>query len=94
MFIVCALVTAISACVSLGFASQACWQAKNTAGSALINAQYAFSRSLALVIAVCGLLIFPARGYLVALALTMIGVQLFDGIIGQRASRFKTWGPC
>ncbi|WP_164848062.1 hypothetical protein [Lacticaseibacillus hulanensis] len=93
MKIICMLVTAISAFVSLGFAIQAYAKARGNQTAALTNAKYALSRSLALVIAACGLLIVRDAGYLIALAVTMTGVQLFDGIIGIKVSWFKTLGP-
>ena len=40
-----------------------------------------------------GLLIVTSCSYLVALSVVMIGVQLFDGIIGIKISPFKTFGP-
>ncbi|WP_390408978.1 hypothetical protein [Lacticaseibacillus jixiensis] len=88
-----AIITAISAAVSLGFAIQAYTQSRNTNGPASTNAKYAFSRSLALALAACGLVIIHDSGYLIALAVVMSGVQLFDGIIGLKISRFKTFGP-
>ncbi|EAD4739079.1 hypothetical protein BLG51_15020 [Listeria monocytogenes] len=62
-------------------------------GDASINAKYALSRSLSLLIVVLGLFIFKSDAFLVALSLVMIGVQLFDGIIGIKISTFKTVGP-
>lgn len=93
MYFICALITAISAAVSLGFALQTYQQAKSQPGPTLTNAQYALSRSLALAIVACGLLVDHSQGYLIALAVTMIGVQLFDGLIGLKISLFKTLGP-
>lgn len=93
MYIFLAIITAISSVVSLGFAIQAYSQSNNTGGAAFTNAKYALSRSLALVIAACGLLIMHEPGYLIALAVAMTGVQFFDGIIGLKISAFKTWGP-
>ncbi|OFG48900.1 hypothetical protein BJM56_07545 [Listeria monocytogenes] len=62
-------------------------------GDALINAKYAVSRSLSLLIVALGLFIFKSDAFLVALSLVMIGVQLFDGVIGIKISTFKTVGP-
>nr|WP_206760787.1 hypothetical protein [Listeria monocytogenes] len=62
-------------------------------GDALINAKYAVSRSLSLLIVALGLFIFKSDAFLVALSLVMIGAQLFDGIIGRKISTFKTVGP-
>lgn len=93
MYILCAIITGISATVSLGFAIQAYAQSRHTNGPALINAKYALSRSLALAVAVCSLIVIHDPGYLIALAITMSAVQLFDGIIGLKISLFKTIGP-
>lgn len=93
MYLICTILTAISALVSLGFASQAYFQLQGNDGVALTNAKYALSRSIALVIAACGLLVFHDSGYLVALAIVMVAVQFFDGIIGKKISAFKTVGP-
>ncbi|WP_461215845.1 hypothetical protein [Lacticaseibacillus sp. GG6-2] len=93
LYLVCAIITTISAIVSFGFACQAYLQARHDDVLALTNAKYAFSRSLALLLAACGLLIIHDSGYLIALAVAMIGVQLFDGVIGLKISRFKTLGP-
>ena len=93
MYLICTILTTISALVSLGFASQAYFQSRGNDGVALTNAKYALSRSTALVIAACGLLGFHDSGFLVALAIVMVAGQLFDGIIGKKISTFKTVGP-
>jgi hypothetical protein len=61
--------------------------------AASTNAKYAMSRSFSLFLVVIGLLIFTSNPYLIALSAVMIGVQLFDGIIGIKISTFKTLGP-
>lgn len=93
LYQLCALVTAISAAVSLGFAVAAYRQSQVSHDAAGTNARYALSRSGALAIAALGLVIFHAPEYLAALAITMTLVQLFDGLIGRQISKFKTYGP-
>jgi hypothetical protein len=39
------------------------------------------------------LFIFISDSYLITLSVVMIGIQLFDGIIGIRINAFKTIGP-
>jgi hypothetical protein len=51
------------------------------------------SRSFSLFFVAIGLFIFISDAYLITLAIVMIGVQLFDGIIGIKISTFKTVGP-
>lgn len=92
-YYICATFTLISAAVSFGFSIDACLKAQNQKGITLTNAKYAFSRSFSLLLVGIGLLFFKDTSFLIALSLVMIGVQLFDGIIGLKISTFKTVGP-
>lgn len=92
-YYLCATFTLISATVSFGFAVEAYLKAKKHDDSALTNAKYALSRSLSLFLVSIGLLMFISKPYLIALSAIMIGVQLFDCIIGIRISKFKMIGP-
>lgn len=60
---------------------------------AFANAKYAMSRSLSLFFVAIGLFIFISDSYLIALSTVMIGIQLFDGVIGIKINAFKTIGP-
>ncbi|ENY5735466.1 hypothetical protein ACFE6I_002495 [Listeria monocytogenes] len=82
-----------SASVNFRFSLDALLKSRKVNGDAVINAKYAVSRSLSLLIVALGLFIFKSEAFLVALSLVMIGVQLFDGIIGIKISTFKTVGP-
>ncbi|EAF0391422.1 hypothetical protein MO183_000111 [Listeria monocytogenes] len=82
-----------SASVNFRFSLDALLKSRKVNGDALINAKYAVSRSLSLLIVALGLFIFKSDAFLVALSLVMIGVQLFDGVIGIKISTFKTVGP-
>ncbi|EAF4502001.1 hypothetical protein CY659_10140 [Listeria monocytogenes serotype 4b] len=93
IYYICALYTFISALVSFGFSLEALLKSRKVNGDAVINAKYAVSRSLSLLIVALGLFIFKSDAFLVALSLVMIGAQLFDGIIGIKISTFKTVGP-
>ncbi|KRN22271.1 hypothetical protein FC75_GL001910 [Lacticaseibacillus camelliae DSM 22697 = JCM 13995] len=93
LYNLCAIITAISAAVSLGFALAAYWQSRASDDTSGINARYALSRSGALAIGALGLLLFHSPEYLAALAIVMTFVQLFDSAIGRRVSKFKTYGP-
>lgn len=90
-YYLCAIVTLISATVSLGFSIDAVRKSRND--GAMINARYAFSRSLSLFVVALGLLFIHSNPYLITITLIMIGVQFIDGIVGIKVSRFKTWGP-
>lgn len=92
-YYLCAVFTFISAAVSFGFSVEAFLKTKPQKGVALTNAKYAMSRSLSLFIVSIGLLIFQSNPYLIALSAIMIGLQLFDGMIGIKVSAFKTIGP-
>lgn len=91
-YYICAAFTLISAAVSFGFSIDAYNKAKQEK-NALTNAKYAMSRSLSLLLVAIGLLIFTDATFLIALSAVLIGVQLFDGIIGVKISTFKTVGP-
>ncbi|MFD1440160.1 hypothetical protein [Lacticaseibacillus hegangensis] len=93
LYQLCAIITAISAAVSLGFAIAAYRQSKASYAADGLNARYALARSGALAIATLGLLIFRSPEYLAAIAVAMTCVQLFDAMIGQHVSKFKTYGP-
>jgi hypothetical protein len=51
------------------------------------------SRSFSLFFVAIGLFIFISDSYLISLSIVMIGIQLFDGIIGIKINTFKTIGP-
>jgi hypothetical protein len=89
----CAIFTLISSTVSFGFSINAYLKSKYQKDENFTNAKYAMSRSLALFLAGIGLFIFVSDSYLIALSTIMIGIQLFDGIIGIKISAFKTIGP-
>ncbi|MDR1641158.1 MAG: hypothetical protein LBT59_15810 [Clostridiales bacterium] len=92
LYALCAIFTAISAAVSFGFSVEACIKAKAEGDVAQTNAKYALSRSLAALLCCAGF-VFPSDMYLTAVAVAMICIQLFDGIIGIKISLFKTLGP-
>lgn len=92
-YYLCAVFTLISATVSFCFSIQAYINAKSLKDDSLANAKYAMSRSLSLLLVAIGPLIFLSTPYLIALSAVMIGVQLFDGIIGIKINTFKTLGP-
>jgi hypothetical protein len=89
----CAVFTLISATVSFGFSVEAYIKSKPQKEIALTNAKYAMARSLSLFLAAIGLLIFISNPYLITMAGIMIGIQLFDGLVGIKISPFKTIGP-
>lgn len=93
IYYLCAIFTTISAAVSFGFSMEAYSAAKRQFSASLTTAKYAISRSLALLIVAIGLVFFVSHPYLIALATAMTLVQLFDGVIGLKISRFKTIGP-
>ncbi len=80
LYYLCAVWTAISATVSLGFSIEAYVKAKSQHGNELVNAKYATSRSWALFILSIGLFVIVSKSYLVTLSIIMILIQLFDGI--------------
>ncbi|MFD2052904.1 hypothetical protein ACFSQT_07200 [Mesorhizobium calcicola] len=90
-FIVCALVTALSAVVSLGFSLAA---AKNATGDARTMALYGCARSVALVVASAVPFFTGSVEWLEAVAWIMILVQAGDAVIGTAIDdRMKTFGP-
>ncbi len=50
LYLICSVITFISACVSFGFSIAAYNKSKRTTGDALTNAMYAVSPSLSLLI--------------------------------------------
>ncbi|MBC6307973.1 hypothetical protein HCJ66_00270 [Listeria sp. FSL L7-1582] len=91
IFYFCAAMTFISAAVSFGFSIDAY---RSATTETLSNAMYAVSRSLALLIATTVPFFYHVDAYLCAVAMAMILVQLFDGIIGIRIKNtLKTVGP-
>ena len=90
-FIVCALVTALSAVVSLGFSLAA---AMNETGNARTMALYGCARSVALVVASAVPFFTGSTEWLEAIAWILILVQSGDAVIGTTINdRMKTFGP-
>ncbi len=90
-FLICAVVTAVSAIVSLGFSVAAF---RSSAGNASTLALYASARSLAFVIISVVSFWVGAAAWLEAAALGMIIVQASDALIGIAIrNRMKTLGP-
>jgi hypothetical protein len=90
-FILCALITAISAIISLGFSIAAAIAATDTART---MALYACARSTALVIASAVPFLTGSTEWLQAIAWSMIIVQASDAVIGTTIKdRMKTFGP-
>lgn len=91
IYYICAVMTFISASVSLGFSLVAYKQATT---ESLTNAMYAFSRSFALWIGAVIPFFYHTVAYLYMIAIAMILVQFFDGLIGVKIkNRLKTFGP-
>jgi len=89
-FWLCAAIATASALVSAGFSIAGVIRPSG----ADIFAQYAASRSIALVIAALLCMAFRTRNGIAALALVMTLVQVFDGLIGALAhDAAKTYGP-
>ncbi|HXO60666.1 MAG TPA: hypothetical protein VN850_02545 [Candidatus Acidoferrales bacterium] len=89
-FWICATITAISATVSASFS------VAGLLGAGIHDrfAQYAASRSIAILLVVLILLGFRSRIGIAAMALTMSLVQLFDAVIGVLShDASKTYGP-
>jgi len=89
-FWICATITAISATVSASFS------VAGLLGAGIHDqfAQYAASRSIAILLVVLIFLGFRSRIGIAAMALTMSLVQLFDAVIGVLAhDASKTYGP-
>jgi hypothetical protein len=90
-FLSCALITAVSAVISLGFSIAA---ALNTADEARTMALYSCARSVALVFASAVPFLTGLTPWLQAIACSMIIVQICDAGIGVVIKdRMKTLGP-
>jgi hypothetical protein len=90
-FIFCALITAVSAVISLGFSIAATF---NTANEVRNLALYTCARSLALVLASAVPFFTGSTSWLAAVACCMIIVQVCDAGIGVVIEdRMKTFGP-
>ncbi|MDR1301981.1 MAG: hypothetical protein LBK43_05880 [Treponema sp.] len=92
-YYLCAFFTLVSSAVSCGFSIEAYLKSKLQKDISFTHAQYAMSRSFSLFFVAIGLFIFISNAYLIALSVVMIGIQLFDGIIGIKINTFKTIGP-
>ncbi len=93
-YTVCAAVTAISACISLGFALEGYVKAKGVKGAGLSSAMFTLARSAAIALAVFVPFFLYSLGYLAAVAIIMIMVQTSDALIGLKAeNRLKIYGP-
>jgi hypothetical protein len=92
-YYLCAIFTLISSAVSFGFSVEAYLKSKSQKDISFTNAKYAMSRSFSLFFVAIGLFIFISDSYLIALSAVMIGIQLFNGIIGIKINTFKTIGP-
>jgi hypothetical protein len=100
-FVFCALVTLISAIISLGFSLAAALDtaalgtaALGTIGNARTMAFYACARSVALAIASAIPFLTGSTDWLLAMAWSMIIVQGCDALIGLTIhDRMKTFGP-
>ena len=90
-FLSCALITAVSAVISLGFSITA---VVNTADEVRDMALYVCARSVALVIASAVPFLTGSTPWLLAIASSMIIVQICDAAIGVVIKdRMKTFGP-
>src|SRR6185312_11161199 len=90
-FILCALVTAISAIISLGFSIAAALGATDTART---MALYACARSMALMIVSAVPFLSGSIEWLQAIAWSMTIVQASDAVIGTTLKdHMKTFGP-
>jgi hypothetical protein len=90
-FLLCAAITSVSACISLGFSIAA---VRSAAGEARTLALYSFARSVALALfAIASSAVFSVS-WLEAAACCMIVVQAIDAAIGVAIKdRMKTFGP-
>jgi|SRR5580700_3444298 hypothetical protein len=85
----CAVVTALSSFISLGFSIAAL-----ASGGDQVNARYAFSRSLALAIASAIPLLRPSQTWVEAVASAMVAVQVADAVVGgSQRDAMKALGP-
>lgn len=90
-FIACAVVTALSAAISLGFSVAA---ASADSGQARTMALYASARSLAFTLVSLVPLVTGSTPWLEAVAVGMIIVQVCDAGVGLTIQdRMKTLGP-
>jgi hypothetical protein len=90
-FILCAVITAVSAVISLGFSIAATF---DTANEVRTMALYACARSLALALASAVPFFTGSTSWLQAIACCMIIVQVCDAGIGAAIKdRMKTFGP-
>lgn len=88
---VCAVVTAISAIVSFGYSAAGLRGADRATHSGSL---YAFSRSLALLVAAIVALFTGSVPFVAAVAIAMVTVQAGDAVVGVLIrDRFKTVGP-
>lgn len=88
---VCAAITAISALVSFGYSLAGL---RGSSGVARPGSMYAFSRSLALLVAAIVALLTGSAPFIAAIAVVMVMVQAGDAVVGAHlANRFKTVGP-
>jgi hypothetical protein len=90
-FLSCAVITALSAVISLGFSTAA---VLNTPGEVRTMALYSCARSLALAFASAVPFLTGVTPWLQAIACSMIIVQICDAGIGVAIKdRIKTFGP-
>lgn len=89
--IACAVVTAVSAFVSLGFALAAL---RGASGAQLTASRYALVRSLALLVVAVVASLSGRAEFVVLAGIAMTLVQAGDGVVGLGLKdRAKTWGP-
>lgn len=90
-FWACALITAISAYVSLGYSVAG---ARSASGQGRTASLYALARSTALAVTATVVLVTHTPSWLKAVAVAMILVQAVDAVIGLTIrERLKTVGP-
>lgn len=90
-FWICAVVTAISAFVSLGYSVAGLRGAEAASRTGFM---YAFARSLALALSAVIAIVSGSVGYLAAVAIAMVIVQACDAVVGAVIrDRMKTIGP-
>jgi hypothetical protein len=90
-FILCALISAVSALVSLGFSIAV---QRTVTGAARTMALYACARSLALFAVSVVPFLSGSVGWLLAVAWSMIIVQALDAVVGMTIKdNVKTFGP-
>src|SRR5258705_8949799 len=90
-FLVCAFITTVSAVISLGFSIASAF---NTANEVRNTALYTCARSVALVIVSGVPFLTGSTQWLLAIACSMIIVQICDAAIGVVIKdRMKAFGP-